>query len=78
MLYGVGWTQRWQLAAGTEGAITREIERVGREDVGGVRVVDPGTGAETTLMVAWRHVVSAVVLDSDVERVDQSGPGQYP
>jgi hypothetical protein len=78
MLYGLGWTQRWGMAEGTETAMSREIDKVGRDEVGHLRVVDPGTGAETTLVVAWRHVVSAVVLDAEVEHVDQSGPGQYP
>lgn len=78
MIYGVGWTQRWEVAAGAEAATRREIERVGRDDTGNLRVVDPGTGADTTLVLAWRHVVAAVLLDAGGEPVDQSGPGQYP
>jgi hypothetical protein len=78
MLHGVGWTQRWRMVEGSETTVTQEMDRVGRDDVGHLRVIDPGTGAETTLVVAWRHVVSAVILNAGADHVDQSAPGQYP
>ena len=78
MLHGVGWTQRWRMVEGSETTVTQEMDRVGRDDVGHLRVIDPGTGAETTLVVAWRHVVSAVILNAGADHVDRSAPGQYP
>jgi hypothetical protein len=78
LLYGVGWTQRWRMVEGSEATVAHEVDRVGGEDVGHLRVIDPGTGAETTLVIAWRHVVSAVILGAEADHVDQTAPGQYP
>ena len=78
MLFGVGWTQRWRLVDGSEATVTDELDRLGHDDVGHLRVIDPGTDAETTLVVAWRHVVSAVILGAETEHVDETAPGQYP
>jgi hypothetical protein len=78
MLFGVGWTQRWRMVEGSATAVARELDSVGREDIGHLRVIDPGTDAETTLVIAWRHVVSAVILDAEPDHVDHTAPGQYP
>jgi hypothetical protein len=78
MLFGVGWTQRWRLVEGSETAVAREVDRLGRDEVGHLRVIDPGTDAETTVVVAWRHVVSAVILGAEAGHVDETAPGQYP
>jgi hypothetical protein len=75
MLYGVGWTQRWEIAEGAVGSMTTEIERVGRDATGHLAIVDPGTSAPTTLVVSWRHVAAAVVLGGeDSENADPTGP----
>jgi hypothetical protein len=78
MLFGVGWTQRWRMVEGSETRVAHELDRVGHDEVGHLRVIDPGTDAETTLVVAWRHVVSAVILGTEADHVDQTAPGQYP
>jgi hypothetical protein len=64
MLYGVGWTQRWQVADGALSAVENEISRVGLDETGHLAVLDPASGAATTLVVAWRHVAAAIVLGS--------------
>jgi hypothetical protein len=64
MLYGVGWTQRWQVAEEAVPMAKAEIERVGRNETSHLPVLDPGTSRPTTLVVAWQHVAAAVVLDS--------------
>lgn len=64
MLYGVGWTQRWQVADGTLSAVQNEINRVGLDETGHLVVLDPASGEPTTLVVAWRHVAAAIVLGS--------------
>jgi hypothetical protein len=64
MLYGVGWTQRWQVAEGALAAVENEISRVGLDETGHLAVLDPASGEPTTLVVAWRQVAAAVVLGS--------------
>jgi hypothetical protein len=64
MLYGVGWTQRWQVAEGALSAVENEISRVGLDQTGRLAVLDPASGEPTTLVVAWRKVAAAVVLGS--------------
>jgi hypothetical protein len=76
MLYGVGWTQRWQVADGAVSAIEVEIGRVGQRETGRLEVLDPGSGEPITLVVAWRHVAAAVVLDS-AGALEQGAGGQY-
>lgn len=79
MLYGVGWTQRWQIPEQAVAVIQGEIDRVGREETSHLPVIDPGTGQPTSLAVAWQHVAAAVVLGSgDVETDASTGTtGQY-
>jgi hypothetical protein len=75
MLYGVGWTQRWQIAEGAIGSIKSEIDRVGRDDTGHLAILDPSTSEPTTLVVSWKHVAAAVVLGGERdEPEDPTGP----
>ena len=75
MLYGVGWTQRWEIAEGAVGPVEIEIERVGRDETGHLAIVDPGRSEPTTLVVSWRHVAAAVVLGgADSEKAGPTGP----
>ena len=75
MLYGVGWTQRWEIAEGAVGSVRTEIERVGMDETGHLAIVDPGISEPTTLVVSWRHVAAAVVLGGEVsERTGPTGP----
>ena len=77
MLYGVGWTQRWQVAPGAEDLVAAEIDRVGRDETAHLAVVDPGTGERTTLVVAWQHVAAAVILGSEGEGAAEGQAGLY-
>ena len=79
LLYGVGWTQRWQVADGAVALVTEEINRVGRDEIGHLPVLDPGTNESTTLVVAWQHVAAAVVLGSEDPRAaeDEGSTGLY-
>ena len=77
MLYGNGWTQRWRIASGTEEQVRAQISQVGTGTTGELVVLDPGSEAEATLVVAWALVAAAVVLDgSDASKVGSSA-GQY-
>lgn len=65
LLYGSGWTQRWEVAPGGLPAVENEITRVGQDQTGHLAIVDPGSGEPTMLVVAWRHVAAAVLLGSE-------------
>jgi hypothetical protein len=78
LLYGDGWTQRWQLADDAADQTLAEIARVGHDETSQVTVLDPGSGAPTTLMVAWKHVASAVLLGSELDTTAvNASSGQY-
>jgi hypothetical protein len=79
LLYGPGWTQRWQIADGALSAVENEISRIGQDETGRMAVVDPGSGEPTTLMVSWRHVAAAVVLGSadSAASTDTESSGLY-
>jgi hypothetical protein len=79
MLYGVGWTQRCQVGVGALSAVEHVHGRVGRDETGHLAVLDPGSGEPTTLVVAWRHVAAAVVLNTQgaVRAADADTSGQY-
>lgn len=78
MLYGVGWTQRWQVPDGAVDLVRTELDRVGQAETGHLSVIDPGTSEPTTLVVAWQHVAAAVVLGSDHAQADEAdSTGQY-
>lgn len=77
MLYGSGWTQRWQIPSGGHDKVLAEIARVGRDETSHLSVVDSQTGAIVTLVVAWRLVATAVIVDSDAEAPPGARTGQY-
>ena len=77
MLYGSGWTQRWQIPTGEEETVLSEIASVGRDETGRLSVVDSKTGATVTLMVAWAAVATAVVVDSDSGPPHEEATGRY-
>jgi hypothetical protein len=77
MLYGNGWTQRWRIAPGMEDHIRSQISQVGTDTTGQLTVIDPGSEAEATLVVAWELVAAAVVLDGAAGAGDNESAGQY-
>lgn len=77
MLYGNGWTQRWRIAPGMEEQVRAEISQVGTEATGQLSVVDPGSDAEATLMIAWASVATAVVIDQTAAPGSDEVTGQY-
>jgi hypothetical protein len=82
LLYGPGWTQRWQIDGHQLDLVNTAITRVGHHETGQLPILDPGSGEPTTLVVAWQHVAAAVVLGADhTERADPpaaGSTGQYP
>jgi hypothetical protein len=77
MLYGAGWTQRWRIAEGMEERIGAEITRVGKDETSRLSVLDPGSDASATLVVAWAQVAAAVILDSGAAGHPGEATGQY-
>jgi hypothetical protein len=77
MLYGAGWTQRWRIAEGMEEQIGAEITRVGKDETSQLSVIDPGSEATATLVVAWAHVAAAVILSSGAGSHHDEATGQY-
>lgn len=79
ILYGVGWTQRWQVSDESVPVVQGEIDRVGREETSHLPILDPGTGEPTSVAVAWQHVAAAVVLGSGAGEAGDAAPstGQY-
>lgn len=77
MLYGNGWSQRWGIAAGMEEQVRSQIAQVGASGTGRLPVIDPGSGSEATLVVAWALVAAAVVLDGSTAADDTDSAGQY-
>lgn len=77
MLYGSGWTQRWQIPSGDEEKVLAQMSHVGQDETGQLSVVDSQTGATVTLMVAWASVATAVIVDSDSGRPHDDASGQY-
>lgn len=78
LLHGQGWTQRWQLAEDASDQTLAKIARVGHDETTQITVLDPGSGAPTTLMVAWKHVASAVLLGSELDTTEvNAASGQY-
>ena len=77
MLYGNGWTQRWRIASGMEDEVRSQICQVGTDTTGRLTVVDPGSEAEASLVVAWAMVAAAVVLDGSAGVGDHGSAGQY-
>ena len=77
MLYGNGWTQRWRLAEGHSDHVRSQISAVGTPTTGRLRVIDPGSDEEATLVVAWSLVAAAVVLDGAAGSPADETAGQY-
>jgi hypothetical protein len=77
MLYGSGWTQRWRIAPGMEEHARSQIHQVGTDGTGQLTVVDPGSDAEATLVVAWALVATAIVIDGAVAEGSTESAGQY-
>ena len=77
MLYGNGWSQRWGIADGMEEQVRSQIAQIGAGGTGRLPVVDPGSGAEATLVVAWALVAAGVVLDGSTAADDTDSSGQY-
>jgi hypothetical protein len=82
LLYGSGWTQRWQIDDHQADLVSAAITRVGHHETGHLPVLDPGSGEPTTLVVAWQHVAAAVLLGADhtdhADRPTAGSTGQYP
>lgn len=82
LLYGPGWTQRWQIDDDQLDLVTTAISRVGHHETGHLPILDPGSGEPTTLVVAWQHVAAAVMLGADhpehADRPAAGSTGQYP
>ena len=82
LLYGLGWSQRWQIADDQLDLVNTAVTRVGHHETGHVPILDPGSGEATTLVVAWQHVAAAVLLGTDhtehADRPSAGSTGQYP
>jgi hypothetical protein len=77
MLYGSGWTQRWRIPEGMEDHVRAEITQVGTQATSSLSVVDPGSDAEVTLVIAWRQVATAVVIEGAAGPGADAATGQY-
>jgi len=77
LLFGNGWTQRWRIAPGMEEHVRSQISQVGTDTTGELTVVDPGSEAEATLVLAWALVAAAVVLDGTPGARESNSTGQY-
>lgn len=77
MLYGNGWTQRWGIVPGKEEQVRAQLFQVGTATTGKLAVVDPGSDAEATLVVAWALVAAAVVVDGSSDAGVDDSTGQY-
>jgi hypothetical protein len=77
MLYGSGWTQRWQVAADQVHTVQSQLSAVGTDNTGHLQVLDPDSDAEVTLFVAWAQVAVAVLTDVDTPPGGDAGGGQY-
>jgi hypothetical protein len=77
MIYGSGWTQRWRIPEGMEDHVRSEILQVGTKGTGSLSVVDPGSDAEVTLVIAWGQVATAVVIEGAPGSEADTATGQY-
>ena len=77
LLFGAGgWTQRWQIPGDMDDIIRDAILRVGQSGTDQIAVIDSQTNAPVTLVIAWQHVASAVVVDTH-DAADEGPTGQY-
>lgn len=77
MLYGSGWTQRWRIPDGAEDQVRSQISQIGSHGAGRLSVVDPGSDAAVTLMIAWDQVAAAVVIGEAEGGGANGSAGQY-
>ena len=77
MLYGSGWTQRWRIPEGVEEQVRAAILQVGTGATSSLSVVDPGSDAEVTLVIAWGQVATAVVIEGAAGTGADASTGQY-
>jgi len=70
-----GWSQRWDIAPGQEDAVAAELDKVGSDSVGHVRVLDLETDTEVTLVVAWKYVATVMIVPSPAP--EHRPPGHY-
>jgi hypothetical protein len=76
MLVGTGgWNQRWEIPSGQDEAVSAQLDHIGTEGVGHMRLLDPETDNEVTFVVAWNSVASAVIVPSPA--VHSKPHGQY-
>jgi hypothetical protein len=68
-----GWTEKWEIAAGEEATVARELERVGTDGRSHLPLLNPGTDERIELVVAWHAVAAGAVVPS----VHAPLPGQY-
>lgn len=73
LLYGSGWSQRWTIKDGHEDEVRSKIMETGNPSTGLLTVVDPNTEADVTLVVNWRLVAVALVLDDHPEQAGHGG-----
>ena len=78
MLYGSGWTQRWRIPEGMHDEVRTALAAVGSDTTGRLSVVDPASDAEVTLVIAWRLVAAAVVVEGAGGSGADDTAGQYP
>jgi len=69
-----GWSQRWEIAAGREEAVSAELQQIGSSGTTRLPLLDPETNTEVTFVVAWSAVAVGIIVPSLAH--DQSR-GQY-
>lgn len=75
MLVGTGgWTQRWEIAAGQEDAISEELQKIGTSGATRLPLLDPETNNEVIFVVAWSAVAVGIIVPS---LAHGESPGQY-
>ena len=79
LLFGAGgWTQRWQIPPDEDETIRGAILQAGQEGTGQLSVIDSQTNSPVSLVVAWRQVAAAVVVDVHDSTFVEGATGQYP
>jgi hypothetical protein len=78
LLYGIGgWSQRWEIPAGDDQLISDEISQVGQDTVSRLSVIDSQSDSVASLVIAWRSVASAVIVDAAEHHPPDGATGQY-
>jgi hypothetical protein len=68
-----GWTQRWQIRPDHEHGVATELAGVGTDRTSRLALVDPQTGNEVTLFVAWHSVATAVIIPESTDHTESHG-----